>query len=76
MKIQITISPIHQTYFAFTVKINHVHMISEEGIYRNGTEFVDDTVNKKALYHFVKFIENVSASLKSDNGDVMVSNIK
>jgi hypothetical protein len=27
------------------------------------------------LHHFVKFIENVSATLKTDEGDIQVSHI-
>jgi hypothetical protein len=42
---------------------------------RHGCGFVKDTVNEEALYHFVRFIETVSASLRTDAGDVMVSNL-
>jgi len=65
----------HQTYFPFVVKIKHVTEVSDEGVHRHGAEFVKDTINDVALHHFVKFIENVSASLKHDGGDVLVSNI-
>lgn len=65
----------HQTYFPFIVKVRHVTEIADEGMHRHGAEFVKDTINDVALHHFVKFIENVSASLKHDGGDVLVSNI-
>ena len=65
----------HQTYFPFVVKIKHVTDVNDEGVHRHGGEFMKGTINDVALSHFVKFIENVSASLKHDNGDVVVSNI-
>lgn len=65
----------HQTYFPFVVKIKHMTEIKDEEVHRHGAEFVKDTVNDVALHHFIKFIENVSASLKHDKGDVLVSNI-
>lgn len=64
------------TYFPFTVKINNVREIEDEMTVRHGARFVLGTVNEIALFHFVKFIETVSASLERDSGDVMVSNIK
>jgi hypothetical protein len=65
----------HQTYFPFVVKIKHVHHVSEESLHRHGAEFVKGSINDVALHHFVKFIESVSAALKQDRGDVLVSNI-
>lgn len=65
----------HSTYFPFTIRVNNCRMIEDEGVYRHGVNFVKGTVNDIALHHFVKFIENVSASLKTDNGDVQVSHI-
>ena len=64
-----------QTYFSFIVKIRHINEVSDEETFRHGTEFVKETINDVALHHFVKFIENVSATLKQDKGDVLVSNI-
>lgn len=65
-----------QTYFPFVVKVTHLREIHEEGVYRHGANFVKGTVNDVALQHFVKFIETVSASLQTDHGDVMVSNLR
>lgn len=65
----------HQTYFPFIVKITHIKDVEEEGIYRYGAAFQKDTINDVALFHFSKFIENVSAYLKTDHGDVLVSNL-
>ena len=64
-----------QTYFPFTVKVHNFRAIEDEGCYRHGCQFVKGTINDQALHHFVKFIETVSASLQTDRGDVMVSNI-
>lgn len=63
------------TYFPFVVKMANIRSLGDEGVFRHGGEFVKDTINEEALYHFVRFIETVSASLKKDAGDVMVSNL-
>jgi hypothetical protein len=65
----------HQTYFPFIVKINNARYLDEEGVYRFGGAFQKETINEVALFHFSKFIENVSAYLKTDHGDVLVSNL-
>ena len=65
----------HKTYFPFEIKVRHVQDIPDEGVQRHGCQFIAGTLNDVALHHFVKFIENVSASLRSDHGDVMVSKI-
>lgn len=65
----------HQTYFPFIVKVKHITDVQDEEVHRHGCEFVKGTINDVALHHFVKFIENVSASLKHDKGDVIVSNL-
>jgi hypothetical protein len=65
----------HQTYFPFEVQIRNVQHIPEEAVYRFGGVFQQDTINDTALFHFAKFIENVSAYLKTDHGDVLVSKI-
>jgi c-di-GMP-binding flagellar brake protein YcgR len=65
----------HATYFPFTVKVVKSRQMDEEGVIRHGAQFLKDTVNDVALHHFVKFIENVSAGLCKDSGDILVSNI-
>lgn len=65
----------HSTYFPFTIRVTNSRPIEEEGVTRHGANFVKGTMNDVALHHFVKFIENVSASLKTDSGDVLVSHI-
>lgn len=64
------------TYFPFTVQISNLRHLPDEEVHRHGAKFVLGTVNEIALFHFVKFIETVSASLEKDGGDVMVSKIK
>ena len=65
----------HQTFFPFVVKVKHVTHVTDEEVHRHGCEFVGGTINDVALHHFVKFLENVSASLKHDKGDILVSGI-
>lgn len=65
----------HSTYFPFTIRVTNGRAIEDEGVVRHGANFVKGSMNDVALHHFVKFIETVSASLKTDTGDVLVSNI-
>lgn len=65
----------HSTYFPFTITVTNGRAIEDEGIVRHGASFVRGSMNDVALHHFVKFIENVSANLKTDSGDVLVSHI-
>ena len=68
-----------QTYFPFIIKVAHAKIVDSEMTYRYGSSygssFIGGTINNEALTHFVKFIETVSASLRTDHGDIMVSNI-
>ena len=63
------------TYFPFVVTVSNMRFVEEEGVYRHGVSFVKGTINDVALHHFVKFIENISASLRRDGGDILVSNL-
>jgi hypothetical protein len=65
----------HKTYFPFDVRVRHVTHIKDEAVYRHGGEFEKGSINDVALYHFIKFIETVSAGLKNDRGDILVSQI-
>lgn len=62
-----------KSYFPFVVKLQNLREVSEEGVYRQGANFVKDTINEVALHHFVKFIETVSTNLESDVGDLKAS---
>lgn len=65
----------HSTYFPFSVTVSHLRAVEEEGVVRHGANIVRNSINDVALHHFIKFIENVSASLKKDAGDILVSQI-
>lgn len=65
----------HKTYFTFIVKVTNARVFEEENVIRHGANFVKGTINDVALHHFVKFIETVSASLRTDAGDILVSQI-
>ena len=65
----------HKTYFSFIVKVINSRNLTETASVRHGASFVKGSANDEALHHFVRFIETVSASLKTDSGDVMVSNL-
>jgi hypothetical protein len=64
------------TYFPFIINVQNVRELDGADLTRHGAFFAKGTVNDEALFHFVKFIETVSASLEKDSGDVLVSNIK
>lgn len=65
----------HETYFPFIVKVQNIRGRPDDGVFRHGVHFVKGTINDEALHHFVKFIETVSASLQTDQGDIQVSNL-
>jgi hypothetical protein len=64
----------YKTYFPFVVKMRNMRFLSKEGVTRVGADFVAGA-NDVALQHFVKFIENVSTTLKTDSGDIQVPSI-
>jgi hypothetical protein len=64
-----------QTYFPLTVKVQNIRAIDDESAFRHGANFTKETLSQEPLFHFVKFIESVSASLQSDAGDIQVSTI-
>jgi len=64
----------HKTYFPFIVKMRNRRYISSEGVFRCGADFLAGQ-NDLALQHFVKFIENVSTTLKTDTGDIQVPSL-
>lgn len=63
------------SYFPFEVKVMSCRLNEEEGVYRHGANFAKDSINNVALNHFVDFLENVSAALKTDKGDILVSGL-
>jgi len=65
----------YKTFFPFVVRLRNQRYINSEGVTRCGADFVAGSMNDVALHHFVKFIENVSATLKTDSGDIQVSNV-
>jgi hypothetical protein len=65
----------HETYFRFNVQVAHSSLNTDDGMHRHGCRFVKDTINDVALHHFIGFLQNIAASLKTDRGDRTVSNI-
>ncbi len=65
----------HETYFKFSAKVAHFHHNSEEGYYRHGCQFSEEGINDVALRHFILFLQNIAASLKTDRGDRTISQI-
>ncbi|MFK8138629.1 MAG: PilZ domain-containing protein [Bdellovibrionales bacterium] len=64
------------TFMPFIARVYNCRQIPEEGVHRHGVAFVKDTLNNDALKHFVNFLESVSASLRTDKGDVIVSKFR
>lgn len=65
----------HETYFKFNVEVAHQAFNQDEQTYRHGCRFEKDTINDVALHHFISFLQHIAASLKTDRGDRVVSNI-
>lgn len=65
----------HQTYFKIDTKVAHVRESNEDGSVRHGCVFIRDSINNEALTHFVKFLESVTASLRRDGGEILVTKI-
>lgn len=65
----------HETYFKFTTKVAHFTHNTEDGVYRHGCQFVGEGINDVALQHFISFLQNIAASLKTDRGDRTISQI-
>ncbi len=64
------------TYLPFIVRVRNVREITDEEVHRHGVQFIKDSMNSEAFSHFVMFMKTVSASLQTDRGDILVSNIK
>lgn len=62
-----------KVYFPFVVRITGGRMMPEEAVFRHGAIFVPDSLDTKALNHFIDFLENVSTALKTDKGDLFIS---
>ncbi|MBX3018666.1 MAG: PilZ domain-containing protein [Bdellovibrionaceae bacterium] len=65
----------HETYFKFNVQVAHSSFVENESVYRHGTAFIGESLNNVALHHFTQFLQTISASLRTDTGDRIVSNI-
>lgn len=66
----------NDTFMPFIARVYNVRHIPEEGVYRHGVAFVKESMNNDALTHFISFLESVSASLKTDKGDVIVTKVR
>lgn len=64
-----------EAYFPFQIKISNVRRHEDEGVYRHGVSFIKGSINEKALFHFIKFLESVSTSLKTDKGEILISGL-
>lgn len=64
-----------QTYFPFVVKIQNIRGVEGDELFRHGAYFLQETVNEQALHHFIRFIETISAHLRTDKGDMQVSSV-
>lgn len=65
----------HETYFKFMVQVAHATPVENEGVFRHGCRFVGDSINNVALHHFIAFLQNIAASLRTDKGDRIITNL-
>jgi hypothetical protein len=61
------------TYFPFTVTIKNVRELRSEGVFRHGATFNRHGTHEEALRSFIKFVETISAVLRKDSGDHIIS---
>lgn len=66
----------NDTFLPFVAKVYNVRKVPEEGVYRHGVAFMKESTDNDALMHFVSFLESVSTSLRTDNGDVVVTKVR
>lgn len=60
----------HKTFFPFIAEMTNVRFFVKQGVARHGVNFMKGSLNDVAIHHFVKFIENISGSLRTDSGDM------
>lgn len=65
----------HETYFKFHVQVAHATHLENEAVYRHGCKFTGDSLNNVALHHFTSFLQNIAASLRTDKGDRIITNL-
>jgi hypothetical protein len=65
----------HQTYFKIDSKVAHITELKDEGSVRHGCVFTKNSVNSEALSFFILFLESVTANLRRDGGDTLVTKI-
>ena len=66
----------NDTFMPFVARVYNVRQIPEEGVWRHGVAFMKESTNNEALMHFVSFLESVSASLRTDKGDIVVTKVR
>jgi hypothetical protein len=64
-----------ETYFRFYLVVAYSAVDEEKEVSRHGTYFDSESLNQEALYYFVQFLKAVSVSLKTDQGERIVSNL-
>lgn len=65
----------HETYFKFHAQVAHATFNDNEAVFRHGCKFVGDSINNVALHHFISFLQNIAASLRTDKGDRIITNL-
>jgi hypothetical protein len=65
-----------KSYFSFTIKVINTRFEKDEEVYRQGCQFLRDSLNKDALFYFVKFVEAVTLNMKTDLGDLLTHSSK
>lgn len=63
------------SYFAFESTIENRREVENQSSIRYGASFKATGENGEALYHFVRFLESISAHLLTDSGDKIVTQV-
>jgi hypothetical protein len=63
----------NNTYFPFYLVVQNCRGIELDGVFRHGCKFLKSEGTEEPLKFFVKFIESVTGSLRTDSGDKLAS---
>lgn len=66
----------HDTYFSFAVTVANHRIIENAGVERHGAMFKkNQDQSGEALYHFVRFLENVAGVARKDKGEKITGRV-
>lgn len=65
----------HEAYFKIPVRIAYSSEDETRGVTRHGASFLKDSETKDTLQYFVKFLQSLELSIKTDRGERVVGHL-